>query len=134
MPLRNEAARVHLVRCFADALQKSIGANREGQWSCAASATSGPTLAIADSGALVMQVRLRGTLSGELHIESREADAKSVFQPGESDSLHDAWQGILEGSRSAAAKGKKWACSPSVSNHMHWRSQPGPLFKLERSS
>jgi flagellar motor switch protein FliN len=97
MPIKNEAAKVHLVTCFADALQSSIDAKQDGQWFCAASTkTRDAKVVIEDPRALMMRIRLRGTLSGELGIELRE-DGLSLFEPGESEPLRDTWQQIMEG-------------------------------------
>ena len=35
MPMNNEAAKVHLVTCLADALEKSISVKRPGKWTSA---------------------------------------------------------------------------------------------------
>ena len=70
VPMKNEAAKVHLVTCFADALQTAIGAKRASQWFCAASTTTGdPAVVVENHGYFVMRIRLRGTLHGELGIE-----------------------------------------------------------------
>jgi flagellar motor switch protein FliN/FliY len=95
-PINNEAAKAHLVTCLADALQKSIALARGGQWFCAASTTAGDP-AVVNHESLVMQIRLRGTLHGELWIDIGENDAKSLFQPDRSEALRKAWRQIMEG-------------------------------------
>lgn len=98
MPIKNEAARVHLVTCFADALQKSIDAKQGGQWSCAASTTTRDSkVEIEGSEALMMRIRLRGTLSGELRIELPGDDVKSLFEPDDTEPWREACQQIMEG-------------------------------------
>lgn len=97
MPIKNEAAKVHLVTCFADALQSSIDAKRDGQWFCAASTTTRDSkVTIEDPRALMMRIRLRGTLSGELRIELRE-NVLSLFEGDQSEHCKDSWQQIMEG-------------------------------------
>ena len=98
MPLRNEAAKVHLVTCFADAFRKSVDAKQGGQWSCAAStAIDGLAPAVEGCGSIVMQVHLRGTLHGELRIEISENDAKSLFKIDSSEGVREVWREIMEG-------------------------------------
>jgi flagellar motor switch protein FliN/FliY len=98
LPIRNEAAKVHLVTCFADALQKSIGAKMGGRWFCAASTAIGdPALVAEDREALVMQIRLRGTLHGELRIEIASDDVKSLLELDGSESLLEAWRLVMQG-------------------------------------
>lgn len=97
MPIKNEAAKVHLITCFTDALQKSMDAKRDGQWFCAASTTTRDSkVTIEDPRALMMRIRLRGTLSGELRIELRE-NALSLFELDQSEPCRDSWQQIMEG-------------------------------------
>lgn len=98
MPIKNEAANVLLVTCFADALQKSIGVRRGGEWFCAVSTTTGDPMVVAeDPGSLVMQVRLRGTLHGELRIQIAPDDAKALLKLDGSESLPETWRHIMEG-------------------------------------
>lgn len=97
MPIKNEAAQVHLVTCFADALQKSMNAKRDAQWLCVASTTTRDSkVTIEDPRALMMRIRLRGTLCGELRIELRE-NALSLFGRDEFDPSRDSCQQIMEG-------------------------------------
>jgi len=97
MPIKNEAAKVHLVTCFADALQKSIALKRGGHWFCAASTTTGGGAPAVDGRSLVMRVRLRGTLHGELLLEISESDAKSLLSLDEVEELRVAWREVMEG-------------------------------------
>ena len=98
MPMNNEAAKVHLVTCLADALQSSISLKRGGQWFCAASTAAGSHESVGDSsGSLVLQIRLRGTLHGELRIEIAQDDAKALLEPDGSGLLREAWREIMEG-------------------------------------
>jgi flagellar motor switch protein FliN/FliY len=98
MPINNEAAKVHLVTCLADALQNSISVKRGGQWFCAASTATGDHESVAEaSGSLVMQIHLRGTLHGELRIEMTQDDARSLFGPDGAELVGDAWRQIMEG-------------------------------------
>jgi flagellar motor switch protein FliN/FliY len=98
VPIRNEAAKVHLVTCFADALQKSIAVKQGGQWICAAStAMCDPAIAAEDRASLVMQIRLRGTLHGELRIAVAPDDAKSLLERDGSEPLLEAWRQVMEG-------------------------------------
>ena len=96
MSIKNEAAKVHLVTCFADALQKSIGVKRGGQWFCAAStATTGPS--VEGGGRVVMKIRVRGTLHGELGIESSLDDVKSLLELDGPEDLRETWREVMEG-------------------------------------
>jgi flagellar motor switch protein FliN/FliY len=98
MSIKNEAANVHLVTCLADALQKSIGVRQGGQWFCAASTTAGdPVIAAENRGSLIMLIRLRGTLHGELRIEIALDDAKSLLELDGPESLLEAWRQVMEG-------------------------------------
>lgn len=98
MPIRNEAARVHLVTCFADALQKSIRASRGGQWSCTASTATSEDAVVGDGReSLGLQIRLRGTLHGELQLDIRMDDARSAVELDQLETLREAWQQIMEG-------------------------------------
>jgi flagellar motor switch protein FliN len=99
VPITNEAAKVHLVSCFADALQKSLSAKRGGQWFCAGStAASDPGVVDAGNrGDLVMQIRLRGTLHGELGIEISFGDAKSLLELDNAQKLQETWREVMEG-------------------------------------
>ena len=98
MPIKNEAAKVHLVTCFADALQTSIRVKQGGEWFCAASTATGD-LAVAgeDRSSLVMQIRLRGTLHGELRIEIATSDAKSQLELDGPEPLLEAWRRVMKG-------------------------------------
>jgi flagellar motor switch protein FliN/FliY len=95
-PINNEAAKVHLVTCLADALQNSIGLARGGQWLCAATTTTGDP-AVVNRVSLVMQIRLRGTLHGQLWIDIGQEDAKSLFGLDRSEALRKAWRQIMDG-------------------------------------
>jgi flagellar motor switch protein FliN len=95
MPLRNDAAKAHLITCFADALQKSVVAKMGGQWFCAASTTIEPPTE--DPGFVVMQIRLRGTLHGELRIEIPGGCASLLSKLDESADLREGWHQVMEG-------------------------------------
>ena len=97
-PISNEAGKVHLVTCFADALQKAIDTQRSGQWFCAVSTTMAddPRLDIDDRQLLVMQIRLRGTLHGELRIAIAHDDANSLLEIDDSVPLREAWREVME--------------------------------------
>lgn len=96
--MKNEAAKVHLVTCFADALQKSVGVKRRGEWFCAASTATANLEAVNENrGSLVMQIRLRGTIHGELAIEIPGDDAKSLLELAAPEDLREAWQEVMEG-------------------------------------
>jgi flagellar motor switch protein FliN len=98
VPIKNEAAKVHLVTCFADALQKSIATLRGGQWSCAASAAADHrTVAAVDRESIATQIHLRGTLRGGLQIEIAQRDVEVLLAPAESNCLRETWQKIMEG-------------------------------------
>jgi len=98
VPIKNETAKVHLVTCCADALQKSIAAKRGGQWFCMASTAMGePAVELEGRESLVMQIHLRGALHGHLRIEIAQNDAHSLFDIDGSSSLVDAWRKIMEG-------------------------------------
>lgn len=97
MPIKNEAAKAHLITCFADALQRSIGVKQGGQWFCTASTAIGdPAIEVEVREALVMQIRLRGTLHGELMVEIAEDDAKSLLELDGSEPLREAWRHVME--------------------------------------
>lgn len=98
MPIKNEAAKVHLVTCLADAMQKSIGVKRGGEWFCAASTATASFEAVSESrGSLVTQIRLRGTLHGELRIGLPADDAKSLLELEAPEDLREAWREVMEG-------------------------------------
>lgn len=97
MPMENDIAKMHLVSCFADALQESITAERSGQWFCTASTTADAAALTGDCESLVMQIHLRGTLHGELLIEVARDDAKTLFDLDGADVLRDAWRQVMEG-------------------------------------
>lgn len=98
MPIKNEAAKVHLVTCFADALQKSIEVNRGGQWFCAASTmTTDPPVVGGGRASVVMKIRLRGTLHGELGIESSVDETKSLLELDGPEDLYEIWRQVMEG-------------------------------------
>jgi flagellar motor switch protein FliN/FliY len=96
--INNEAAKVHLLTCLAGALQASIGVAGGGQWFCAASTAVGdPAILVEPRESLVMQIRLRGTLHGDLWIEIAQDDAKSMLEPDKLEFLREAWQKIMDG-------------------------------------
>jgi flagellar motor switch protein FliN len=98
VPMENEAAKVYLVTCFAEALQESIGAQCSGRWFCVASTSlSDPANEREASESLVMQIRLRGTLHGELRIEIVQDDARSLFELAAPEPLREAWRQVMEG-------------------------------------
>lgn len=99
IPIANEAAKVHLITCFADALRRAITDNCGGKWFCAASTMAGDSGLSSDGQSLAMKVRLRGTLHGELAIEI--VGNASKLSPTENPSLASdpkmLWQQLLEG-------------------------------------
>lgn len=98
VPIKNEAAKAHLVTCFADALQKSVGMKRGGQWFCTASTGTGDTAVMGGNReSLLMQIRLRGTLHGELGIEVAQHDAMSLLELEGSGPLPEVWREVMEG-------------------------------------
>ena len=96
MAMKNEAAKVHLITCLADALQKSIALQLGEQWYCAASTAASET-APSDGRSLSMQIRLRGNIHGELRLEIAENDARSLLSLDGSEPAGPAWQKIMEG-------------------------------------
>lgn len=98
MPIKNEAAKVHLLTCCADALQRSIAAKRGGKWFCVASNAMGePAVELEGRETLAMQMHLRGTLHGHLRIEIAQNDANSLFESDASSPLLDSWQKVMQG-------------------------------------
>lgn len=96
MPIKNEAAKVHLVACLADALQNAITEKRGRQWSCVASTTTKEPASARDAiELLAMQIHLRGTIHGALRIEIAEKDAK-ILALDDSIPLSEAWQEVME--------------------------------------
>jgi flagellar motor switch protein FliN len=98
VPIKNEAAKVHLVNCFADALQQSVSAKHDGHWFCTASTvTTDPVVFGGSCRSFVMQIRLRGTLHGGLGIEIPLDDAKSLLEPDGPEELRETWREVMEG-------------------------------------
>lgn len=98
MPLENEAAKAHLVTCFADAIQKSAGAKSGGRWFCAVSTTAEQHRSSSEaSDSVVMQIGLRGTLHGQLQIAISGSDAKSLMNVENSADVCEVWRQIMEG-------------------------------------
>jgi len=98
VPIENGVAKMHLITCFTDALKQSITEKRGGSWSCAASTTiEAHPVPVEHSESLGMQIHLRGTLHGVLHIEVARKTAQSLLSLDESDRLYEAWQQVMEG-------------------------------------
>src|SRR6185437_12814657 len=98
MSIKNEAAKVHLVTCVADALQRSISAIRGGQWLCAASTTtSDPQIINEARKSVVMQIQLRGTLHGRLQIETGQIDVSSLLVLNGPEQIAKEWRHVMEG-------------------------------------
>ena len=96
--IKNEAAKVHLVTCVADALQKSISAIRGGQWFCAASTrASDPPIIKEDHRSVLMQIQLRGTLHGQLQIEVGQNDVSSLLALDDQEPIKKEWRRVMEG-------------------------------------
>ena len=96
--IKNEAAKIHLVTCIADALQRSIGEVRGGQWYCAASATTNdPPIVNEDRKSLVMQIQFRGTLHGRLQIEIALNDVSSLLLLNDHEPVKKEWRRVMEG-------------------------------------
>lgn len=78
--MMNEAAKVNLITCLADAMRNSIAACGSGVWLCAASTVTGDLQVVpAEESATVTTLRLRGTLRGELRIEISAKDLRVLF-------------------------------------------------------
>jgi flagellar motor switch protein FliN len=78
--MMNEAAKVNLITCLADAMRNSIAACGSGLWLCAASTVTGDLPAVpAEESATGTSLRLRGTLRGELRIEISAKDLSVLF-------------------------------------------------------
>lgn len=78
--IMNEAAKVHLITCLADAVRNSIAACGSGIWLCSASTTTGDLPVVpAEENATATSFRLRGTLRGELRIEISAKDLRVLF-------------------------------------------------------
>jgi flagellar motor switch protein FliN/FliY len=96
----NEVAKVKLITGFADALRQSVAERHGGRWFCAASTMvteSSPLLT--GSLNLVMLLRLRGAIHGELRIEIATRDAELLWeklQPPGCD-CHATWVEVLDG-------------------------------------
>lgn len=98
MPIKNEAAKLHLVTCVADALKSAMSAVRGGQWICAASTTtSEPPILKEDRESVVMRIQLRGTLHGQVQIEVKRNDACLLLAINDPEPLGKAWRHVMEG-------------------------------------
>lgn len=94
IPMTNEAAKIRLINCFAEAFQQSISQARGGQWVCIpsssmAAATEHPSL----KNVLMTSLRLRGTLHGRLTLKLQD-NAKALFADSDPE---DAWQAVMRG-------------------------------------
>lgn len=97
-PIVNEVAKVHLLTCFAEALQRSIAVKCGGHWICASSTTSGHGEKIEADNYFAIKISLRGTLHGELRLEIVRNDAKALFEDkGVVETLEESWGQIMEG-------------------------------------
>ena len=95
IPITNEAAKLRLINCFAEALQQSLSQVRGGQWVCVPSATADSTTEDrSTSDILITGLWLRGTLHGRLALKLQQDHAKALFADG---SPEDAWQAVMRG-------------------------------------
>lgn len=98
MPIKNEAAKVHLVACIADALKGSISAVQGGQWLCPSSITAGELPMINEEcESVVMRIQLRGTLHGQVGIEIKHNDISSLLGIDDPEPAKKAWRHVMEG-------------------------------------
>jgi flagellar motor switch protein FliN len=100
-PMTNEAARMNLVTGLAEALRKSIAIERGGHWQCQPS-TAGAiaSVPVDSSGHLVMSVRLRGTVHGEVKLVLSEQDASVLLADRDGvlqEDLRNVWLTLMEG-------------------------------------
>lgn len=97
--MMNEAAKVNLITCLADAMRNSIAACGSGLWLCAASTVTGDLPVVpAEENATVTGLRLRGTLRGELRIEISAKDLRVLFAaPGvEPTDAGGSWKALMD--------------------------------------
>jgi flagellar motor switch protein FliN/FliY len=97
----NEAAKLRLITCFAEALEQSIAIEHQGQWLCTPSAVSPDATGLgAEIETLVMSVRLRGTLHGEIRVEVGQKEATQLLSEKRRASpkvIRDNWLALMEG-------------------------------------
>lgn len=95
IPMTNEAARLRLINCFAEAFQQSLTHVRGGQWVCLPSPAD-PAAAepLSFASALMTSLWLRGTLHGRLTLKMQQNHAKALFTDGNPE---DAWQAVMRG-------------------------------------
>ncbi|HEV2575609.1 MAG TPA: flagellar motor switch protein FliN [Acidobacteriaceae bacterium] len=97
--MMNEAAKVNLISCLADAMRNSIAACGSGLWLCAASTMTGDRPAVpAEQSAMVTSLRLRGTLSGELRVEISAKDLRILFAGSEGAAIDagSSWKALMD--------------------------------------
>ena len=92
----NEAAKINLITCLADAMRNSIAACGSGIWLCTASAMTGDIPA--EWNATTTSVRLRGTLRGELRLEISSKDLSILFAGLEVEAANSAasWNELMD--------------------------------------
>jgi len=99
--MTNEAAKLRLITCFAEALQQSISVERGREWLCLPSSVApATTVPAAEIEVLVMSVRLRGTLHGEVRVElgKKQATALMADEDGASTkNVRGIWLALMEG-------------------------------------
>ena len=95
IPMTNEAARIRLINCFAEAFQQSMLQVRGGEWVCVpSSAVAGVTENRSTSNVLMASLWLRGTLHGRLTLKLQQDHAKALFAD---DDAEDSWQAVMRG-------------------------------------
>jgi flagellar motor switch protein FliN/FliY len=99
--MTNEAAKMRLITCFSEALQQSVSVERGGEWLCIPSAVAPATIVpAAEVEVLVMSVRLRGTLHGEVRVELGKKQATVLMADDDGGSPKDIrriWLALMEG-------------------------------------
>lgn len=100
-PMTNEAAKSRLIICLAEALQKSVSTQRGGQWLCMPLAIAPATrVPAAEVEVLVVSMRLRGILHGEVRVEIGQKEAGALLVEHDDASpkdLHGLWLAVMEG-------------------------------------
>lgn len=98
IPVTNEAAKLRLITCFAQALQQSLSLVRGGPWVCVPSSVADAVgeLRVAPSG-LTTSLCLRGTLHGKLTLGLRPDQAQTLFSEGNPEGeWHAVMRGLLQ--------------------------------------
>jgi flagellar motor switch protein FliN len=99
--MTNDAAKMHLMTGLAAAVRQALSVRRESQCLCTASAIgSSSTVLATDADVLTMNLRMRGTLHGEIRLEVAEKDARRLLEDPEGlprESLLRDWRELLDG-------------------------------------